>query len=67
MTPITTLAQELKLTTVSLSMHCRSREIVTHRRLPAGARGGQLVAHVTDKDARRIREHYQDRLASLKG
>ena len=67
MTPIKTLAQELKLTTVSLTTHCRSREIVTHRRLPAGARGGQMTAHVSDKDARGIRDHYRDRLASLRG
>ena len=67
MTTIKALAQELKLTTVSLSIHCRSREIVTHRRLPAGARGGQMVAHVTDKDAKVIRDHYKDRLASLRG
>ena len=62
MTPIKTLARELKLTTVSLTTHCRSREIVTHRRLPAGARGGQMLAHVNDSDARAIRKHYADRL-----
>ena len=67
MTPLRKLAFELKLTTVSVATHCRSRGITTHRRLPAGARGGQLVAHVTDSDARQIRRHYRDRLASLRG
>ena len=64
MTPIRDLTRELKLTGVSVREHCRTRGIAMHRRLPEGARGGQMIAFVTDKDAKRIREHYRDRLAS---
>ena len=64
MTPIRDLAQELRLHRVSVREFCRSRDIPMHRRLPKGARGGQLEAHVTDTDAKRIREHYRARLAS---
>ena len=67
MTPVRTLARELMLTKVSVATHCRSRGIPTYRRLPAGARGGQMQAHVTDSDAQRIREHYADRLADRNG
>ena len=61
MTPIRDLARELKLTGVSVREHCRTRGIAMHRRLPEGTRGGQMIAFVTDKDAKRI---YRDRLAS---
>ena len=50
MTPIRDLARELKLTGVSVREHCRTRGIAMHRRLPEGARGGQMIAFVTDKD-----------------
>ena len=63
MTPVRDLAQELRLHRVSVREFCRSRGITMHRRLPKGARGGQLEAHVNNQDARRIREHYRDRLA----
>ena len=63
MTSVRDLAAELKLTNVSVRVHCRTRGIATCRRLPEGARGGQMIAFVTAKDAKRIREHYRDRLA----
>ena len=50
---------------VSIAEHCRTRGIPTYRRLPEGADGGQLIAHVTEADANRIRAHYTARLASL--
>ena len=61
------LASELKLTTVSVRYHCRTRDIECVRRLPEGARGGQMLMFVADADAARIREHYSARLASLDG
>ena len=60
------LATELLLHRVSVREFCRSRGIPLHPRLPRGASGGQLEAHVTDKDAKRIRAHYKDRLAGRK-
>ena len=65
MTPVRDLAAKLKLTNVSIREHCRTRGIATCRRLPEGARGGQMIAFVSDDDAEHIREHYRDRLASL--
>ena len=64
MTTVKALAAELKLHVVSLASHCRTHGITTGsgRRLPAGARGGQMLAHVKDTDARAIRKHYADRL-----
>ena len=62
MISVKALAADLKLHVVSLSAHCRTHGITTYRRLPAGARGGQMLAHVKDSDARRIRNHYADRL-----
>ena len=62
MTAIRNLAKELRLHRVSVREFCRSRDIPMQRRLPKGARGGQLEAHVTEQDAQRIREHYADRL-----
>ena len=62
MTSVKALAAELKLHVVSLASHCRTHDITTVRRLPAGARGGQMLAHLTDKDARAVRLHYVDRL-----
>ena len=62
MTTVKALAAELKLHVVSLAAHCRTHGITTVRRLPAGARGGQMLAHVNDSDARRIRKHYRDRI-----
>lgn len=59
---IQALAADLKLHQVSVREHCKTRGIPMHRRLPAGARGGQLQGHVTAADARRIRDHYADRL-----
>ena len=67
MTEIRALAVELRLTVPSVTYHCRSRGIETHRRLPEGATGGQMVAHVADRDARRIRAHYRDRLMTRTG
>ena len=67
MTEIRALAVELRLTVPSVTHHCRSRGIETVRRLPEGATGGQMVAHVVDKDADRIRDHYADRLLSRTG
>ena len=51
MTAVRDLADELKLTNVSVRHHCRRGGIDTHRRLPDGARGGQCIAFVTDEDA----------------
>ena len=62
MKQIRDLARELKLTDVSVRTHCRTRDIDTVRRLPRGASGGQMTAHVSDEDADRIRAHYADRL-----
>ena len=67
MTAIRDLARELMLTKVSVSTHCQTRGIATYRRLPEGARGGQMIAHVQDRDAKRIREYYRDRLAGRRG
>ena len=63
MVSVRDLARELKMHKVSLSEHCRTRGIPTVRRLPDGATGGQMQAHVTESDATRIRAHYADRLA----
>ena len=59
---IQALAAELKLHVVSVREHCRTRGIPLHRRLPAGARGGQLQSHIAAADARAVRDHYADRL-----
>ena len=67
MTPVRDLADELRLSNVSVRYHCRTRGIETLRRLPDGARGGQMIAFVSDDDAERIREHYRDRLADRSG
>lgn len=67
MTAIKTLAAELLLTTVSVAYHCRRRGIKTVRRLPEGQRSGQLQAHVLDRDAEAIRQHYADRVRSREG
>ena len=67
MTSIRTLAAELRLHRVSVREFCRTRAITMLRRLPRGAAGGQQEAHVTARDAKRIREHYASRLASLSG
>ena len=64
MTAIRDLARELRLHRVSIVEHCRTRGIPTYRRLPEGADGGQLIAHVEEADAQRIRVHYRDRIAS---
>ena len=64
MVPIRDLARQLRLHRVSIAEHCRTRGIPTYRRLPLGTDGGQLIAHVTEDDAQRIRAHYRDRLAS---
>ena len=61
------LAGELRLTVPSVTYHCRSRGIETCRRLPEGARGGQMLAFVTDADADAIRLHYADRLSDRSG
>ena len=55
------------LTKVSVSTHCQTRGIDTYRRLPDGARGGQMIAFVSDESAARIRENYAERLADLDG
>ena len=62
MISIKALAADLKLHVVSLAAHCRTHGITTFRRLPAGARGGQMQAHLKDSDARAVRAHYADRL-----
>ena len=67
MTEIRALACELRLTVPSVTYQCRRQGIETHRRLPKGATGGQMVAHVADRDARRIRDHYRDRLMTRTG
>ena len=67
MISVKALAVECKLHVVSLAAHCRAHGITTFRRLPVGARGGQMLAHVKDSDARRIRKHYADRLADRSG
>ena len=67
MTTVKALATELKLTTVSVATHCRSRGIQTFRRLPDGANSGQMQAHVKNDDARQVRRHYADRLADRSG
>ena len=67
MTAVRDLAAELKLTNVSVRQHCRTHGIETCRRLPDGARGGQMIAFVTDADADRIRARYADRLADRSG
>lgn len=67
MIAIRDLARELLLTKVSVATHCATRGIATHRRLPEGARGGHMVAHVQDRDAKRIRAFYADRLAGRRG
>lgn len=67
MTAIKALAAELLLTTVSVAYHCRRNGIETVRRLPAGAVGGQMCAHVADDDAEAIRQHYADRVRSREG
>lgn len=67
MTAIRDLARELMLTKVSVSTHCQTRGIDTYRRLPDGARGGQMIAFVSDESAARIRENYAERLADLDG
>ena len=67
MTEIRALAVELRLTVPSVTYQCRRQGIEMHRRLPKGATGGQMVAHVADRDARRIRAHYMDRVASRTG
>ena len=64
MIPIRALAAELRLHRVSIAEHCRNHGVPTVRRLPDGASGGQLIAHVTETDAEKIRAHYSDRLAS---
>ena len=61
------LARELRLHRVSIAEHCRNRGIETFRRLPEGATGGQLIAHLSDEDAGRIRENYRDRVAKRRG
>ena len=43
MTPVRDLADELRLSNVSIRYHCRTRGIETFRRLPDGARGGQMT------------------------
>lgn len=67
MTAIKDLATELRLHRVSIAEYCRNHGIETFRRLPAGASGGQMAAHVGDDDADRIRAHYAARLAGLNG
>ena len=67
MTALRDLAAELKMHRVSIAEHCRKRGIATCRRLPADVDGGQLVAHVSEQDAARIRAFYSDRLADVSG
>ena len=67
MTPVRDLADELRLSNVSVRYHCRTRGIETFRRLPEGADRGQCIAFVSDDDADRIRQHYADRLADRSG
>lgn len=67
MTAIRDLAVELLLTGVSVSTHCRRAGIETHRRLPDGSRGGQMISFVSDDDATAIRAHYAHRLADRNG
>ena len=67
MTAVRDLAYELKLTSVSVRMHCRTHGIETCRRLPDGARGGQCIAFVSDEDAQRVRAHYAHRIAGRDG
>ena len=67
MTRVRDLAQELRLHRVSVREFCRSWDIPMHRRLPEGASGGQMESFVSNRDARRIREHYRDRLADRSG
>ena len=67
MTALRDLATELRLHRVSIAEHCRNRGIATCRRLPAGAVGGQLIAHVDAQAAAAIRQYYADRLADLGG
>lgn len=67
MTAIKALAAELNLCTVSVAYHCKRRGIETVRRLPKGARSGQMCAHVRDEDAAAIRQHYRDRVRSREG
>lgn len=67
MTAIRDLADELRLTNVSVRMHCRTRGIETCRRLPDGASGGQCIAFVSDEDAQHIRTHYAHRIAGRDG
>ena len=67
MTACRDLARDLLLTNVTVRTHCRRVGIETCRRLPEGSYSGQMVAHVSDDDAARIREHYADRLADRTG
>ena len=67
MVSLKALGRELKLTVVSLAYHCRRNQIETFRRLPEHAIGGQMCAHVVDRDAQKIRDHYAARLESLNG
>ena len=67
MTEVRALAAELRLTVPSITYQCRRQGIETHRRLPKGAGGGQCVSFVADRDAKRIRDHYRDRLMTRTG
>ena len=59
------LAHELHLTLQSMRYHAKTRGLSIHMRLPRGCRSGQMIGHVTDDDADRVRQHYSDRLAGL--
>ena len=61
------LAKTLRLHRVSLYEFCRTHDIPTERRLPAGQSGGQMCKHVTDDVAERLRQHYAARVQSLNG
>ncbi len=67
MTAVHDLAVELLLTNVSIRHHCRRQGIETCRRLPHGQITGHLRAFVRDVDAKRIRDHYADRLSDRAG
>ena len=61
------LATELLLTGVSVRHYCQRAGIETCRRLPEGSRSGQMIAHVVDDAAARIRLHYAARLEDRTG
>ena len=67
MKAIRDIARTLKLSRVSVREWAKANQIPLHPRLPRGARGGQLEAHIDKAGEEKIREHYRNRLASRTG